>query len=392
LSSVNIPSSVTSIGIGAFIDCSSLNVITVAENNAMYHSKENCLIETDSKTLILGCKNSIIPDDGSVINIGDYAFYDCSNLTCIDLPEGLISIGSSAFFGCKSLRSINIPKNISKINYTVFSGCNLDEIRVDSENMAYSVQGNCLIETETGTLIVGCNNSIIPTDGSVIKIGPHAFSGRRNLKSISVPDSVHEIGFYAFRECTSLTELTISQGVTKIGHYIVGSCTNLKNIYFIGNPTQWNEIDISQWNEELFAANLIFLMADSTEEFLKEKITASQYFTDMGDNYECTVYKGAEIITEDTVLGTGMIIEAVNKETSESSWKEIVIYGDVTGDGQVSAADYMKVKRSIVQPDLLVGANFIAGDLDKDGILKTSDYMKIRRHITGSYNIYDNIG
>ena len=81
LTSIIIPDSVTSIGYRAFYGCSGLTSITVAKGNPKYHSAGNCVIETATKTLIAGCKTSVIPDDGSVTNIGDYAFSGCSNLT-----------------------------------------------------------------------------------------------------------------------------------------------------------------------------------------------------------------------------------------------------------------------------------------------------------------------
>ena len=97
LTSVTIPYSVTSIGNYAFYGCSGLTSITVAKGNTKYHSAGNCLIETESKTLIAGCKNSIIPTDGSVTSIGDGAFYGCTGLTSVTIPDSVTSIGDDAF-------------------------------------------------------------------------------------------------------------------------------------------------------------------------------------------------------------------------------------------------------------------------------------------------------
>lgn len=78
LTSITIPDSVTSIGDATFWGCSSLKNITVSKGNKVYHSEGNCLIETASKTLITGCKTSVIPTDGSVTSIGDSAFAGCN--------------------------------------------------------------------------------------------------------------------------------------------------------------------------------------------------------------------------------------------------------------------------------------------------------------------------
>ena len=100
LTSITIPNSVTQIGKGAFKDCSSIESIVIDATNSKYDSRNNCnaIIETSTNTLILGCKNSVIPD--GVTSIGNNAFSVCSGLTSINIPDGVTSIGDSAFEGC----------------------------------------------------------------------------------------------------------------------------------------------------------------------------------------------------------------------------------------------------------------------------------------------------
>ena len=97
LTSVAIGSGVTSIWPTAFTFYPSLERLTVAPGNPVYHSAGNCIIETATGTLIQGCKSSVIPDDGSVMSIGLAAFYDCTSLTSIIIPDSVTSIGDSAF-------------------------------------------------------------------------------------------------------------------------------------------------------------------------------------------------------------------------------------------------------------------------------------------------------
>ena len=122
LASVTIPDSVTSIGNRAFDGCKGLTSITVAEGNTKYHSSGNCLIETASKTLILGCNTSVIPSDGSVTSIDNYAFLFCTGLTSITIPNSVTSIGDNAF-RCAGLTSVTIPDSVTNIGAYAFAYC-----------------------------------------------------------------------------------------------------------------------------------------------------------------------------------------------------------------------------------------------------------------------------
>lgn len=93
---------------------STLESIEVEEGNEYFHSKNNCLIETATKTLVLGCKNSIIPRDGSVEIIGEFAFNGCMGATSIEIPEGVKEIHNMAF-AYTDFEEIVLPKSIEPI-------------------------------------------------------------------------------------------------------------------------------------------------------------------------------------------------------------------------------------------------------------------------------------
>ncbi len=192
LTSITIPDSVTSIGSYAFSGCSGLTSITVEQGNAVYHSAGNCIIETASGTLIAGCKNSVIPNDGSVTSIESYAFFNCSNLTSITIPDGVTSIGDYAFYNCVGLTSITIPD-------------------------------------------------------SVTSIGDGAFSGCSGLTSITIPDCVTSIGWDAFFGCSSLTSVTIPDSVTSISGRAFSGCSGLTSVKFNGTMAQWKAISKGSW-------------------------------------------------------------------------------------------------------------------------------------------------
>ena len=138
LTSIIIPKSLTKISYafkGIFEDCSSLESIKVAEGNAVYDSREGCnaLIETESNTLLAGCKGTKIPT--SVTGIGDEAFSGCSGLTGIEIPTNVTFIDRYAFFDCSGLTGIKIPASVTSISASAFSGC--------SENLIiYGVSGS----------------------------------------------------------------------------------------------------------------------------------------------------------------------------------------------------------------------------------------------------------
>ncbi len=168
-----------------------------------------------------------IPD--GVTNIGKYAFWNCENLTSISIPDGVTGIDSGAFLDCENLTSMTIPKSVTSIGGSLLGGCtSLTSVEVDKDNTTYHSSGNCIIETASKTLVAGCDNSVIPNDGSVTKIGASAFSGCTGLTSITIPNSVTGIGTYAFSSCTGLTSITIPSSVTSIGTYAFAGCTGLQ--------------------------------------------------------------------------------------------------------------------------------------------------------------------
>ena len=239
LSAIEIPDSVTSIGIRAF-QGSGLEDITIPAGVTR--------IETG---LFLECKQLqriTLPD--ILTEIGDNAFYTCSSLREITIPAGVTEIGIDAFSGCSSLREITIPSGVTSIADAVFSRCS-------------------------------------------------------SLGEITIPSGVTSIGSSAFSDCSSLKEITIPSGVTKIGYSLFSGCSNLETVTMLSrNP-------VSLEYEEFEGCKFV---TDNTKGIKVPAGTAETYKTAWTD--------WADYITDGTedliASGTGWTLDSSGKLTIQS--------------------------------------------------------------------------
>lgn len=185
----------TSIASGAFVSCHGLVSISVESDNPKYDSRNNCnaIIETSSNRLIVGCKNTIIPNTVTIIYAN--AFDGCLSLTALDIPNSVTGIGKEAFHNCSSLASLTIPGSVKWIESSAFWGCGLTSITIEN---------------------------------GVKSIGQYAF-GASGLTSVDIPSSVAQIGRGAFQHCRKLTSVNIPKDVTSLDRTFEG-CTNLTSV------------------------------------------------------------------------------------------------------------------------------------------------------------------
>ena len=256
LTSITIPDSVTSIGNGAFWPCTSLTSITIPDsvtsigadaldNTSWYKSQPDGVLYTGKVAYKykgkMPANTNIVLKEGTK-GIAGGAFYNCTSLTSITIPDGVTSIGNGAFWECTSLTSITIPDSVTSIGKSAFYKCtSLTSITIPDS--VTSIGGGAFWECTSLT-------SINIPDG-VTSIGESAFYNCKSLESITIPDSVTSIGVGAFHDCTSLSSITIPDSVTSIGYSAFYGWKSSQTIYIKGRskaPSGWDE----GWNKGLF--------------------------------------------------------------------------------------------------------------------------------------------
>ncbi len=327
------------------------------ENSPFYYNSsiESIIVE-DGVTSIgdeafRGCTSltrTTITDD--VTSIGHHAFYECKSFAGIILPDSLVSIGGWAFSNCESLTAITIPASVTSIEDGVFAYCDsLTGLFVDEDNPVYDSRNDCnaIIETETNTLVAGCENTIIPD--SVTSIGSYAFNGNASLTEITVPDSVTSIGECAFYYCTRLTEITFSASVTSIDDGAFCGCSSLTDVYYGGTEEEWNAIEIGEMNDDLLNTNVQFVEPDDGRIYLNDAV----YYT--FDEETGTL----------TIGGTGDMPNYAPQTSpffNNSSIKDVIIEDGVTSIG-AHAFEFCENLTSVTIPDSVTSIGYYAFEM-----------------------------
>ncbi|MBO5262094.1 MAG: leucine-rich repeat domain-containing protein [Clostridia bacterium] len=194
LEEIEIPSYITSVGSGAFSDCASLKTVKFGEGSRLTE------IDTHLFAYCEGLTDINLPK--GITQIGNYAFYGCTSLKDIKLPNGLTTINSSAFNGCTYLTNVEMPSTVASIASSVFENC---------ESLSYNEYENGLYlgnqENPYAVLIKAKDKGISSctiNEGTRV-IYEYAFSGCKNMTSVTVPLSVVSICRYAFDACSCVT-------------------------------------------------------------------------------------------------------------------------------------------------------------------------------------------
>ena len=169
-------------------------------------------------------------DDIPVTHIMVDAFYNCSSLTSVTIPNSVVYIGRNAFYKCSSLTSLTIPNSVNQIPENPFYGCtSLSEIVLDKENPYFTFDNGVLFDKNLTTLIsfLAFQQSSYNIPNTVTTIVDSAFSHCKNLTSITFPDSLITIKNSAFSNCSSLQSIVLPDSVETIGANAFFYCTSV---------------------------------------------------------------------------------------------------------------------------------------------------------------------
>ncbi len=211
-------------------------------------------------------------DDG-VTYIGNYAFYNFTNLEEIEIPDSVTEIGYCTFKNCTSLETVSIPDNVTIIGSSAFEGCS--------------------------------NLSYVTLPSNIKSIYHFTFAMCKSLEEIEIIDGVKEIGQGAFTNCSNLREIYIPDTVEKIDSRTFYGCNSLGTVYYGGSKTQWKDISISSGNSALETAEIIYLSEDDVQEIkicfmCKEKIFGDNFFYNEDGNLICNLCNSEEVQEPDT--------------------------------------------------------------------------------------------
>lgn len=246
LTTLTIGNTVESLGKSAFYYCWKTTSVNFESNSNLKEIGEYCFycmdklskitlpptVEKIGKYAFSGIGDSSFQSYGATVSFGnnnvlktieEYTFYDVCMYNMV-IPDSVTTIETSGFNGyfssftfgensqltavkerglsIRGATSLTLPKTLIDIHPRALDGTyNLTTLAVQTGNPKYHSQGNCVIDTAEKILFAGCQSSIIPSDGSVTKIGERAFYDQRYLKDINIPATITEIGedaFYSF--------------------------------------------------------------------------------------------------------------------------------------------------------------------------------------------------
>ncbi len=209
-----------------------------------------------------------------VTSIGWEAFYGCTGLTSITIPDSVTSIGYCAFSGCAGLTNITIGNSVTSIGVAAFNNCTgLTSIIIPDSVTSI---GDHAFSYCSGLTSVTVGNS-------VTSIGYNAFSGCTNLKTLTIGNSVTDMGSNTFSNCSALEEATLLNGVRSIAYSGFSGCSSLKAAYVPASVT--------------YIPTDAFDLCGNLTMYVEEDSYAHEFCEDYGFKYAFYVSDGGELLS-----------------------------------------------------------------------------------------------
>lgn len=229
---------------------------------------------------------------GGIKDIPSYCFTAMKALASLNLKEGVESIGGGCFTGT-NISVLRLPASLVSVAGGSF-GSALEKIEVAEGNPVFTCAGNCLIDRQTKTLVLGTVSGVIPSDDSVEIIGEKAFADLSDLTEISIPASVRKIETGAFCR-TGLSVISFAEGLESIGVQAFADCKNLTEVSL---PSTVKEISVSAFfGSPLEEMNFLTTQGWSVKthpdsegvpadaDKLADPVQAAAYFNELGEYY-----------------------------------------------------------------------------------------------------------
>ncbi len=441
LTSIEIPASVVYMGHEVFYKCYALTIKCRATSGAGFEEDWNYA----NNPVVWNCANNDVADDGYIYVVVDgvrYALNDTTgkamvvrqpqNITSATIPERVSyngdtyivnKISDRAFYNCTSLASVSLPDTLEYVGIYVFEGCNL----------TYNIYGNLYylgnssnpylylattdaVTINNPTLNANCKFigdsafvnaktlKIITIPASIINIGANAFYGRSSLATVTfasgsqlksignnafyncssltglvIPDSVESIGQKAFYGCSKLASITLPSSLTSIEAYAFENCVLLTSVHIpsevqyidffaFNGCTALQYVTIDEENEMTYIEDCAFLGCSSLLEItIPDSVTyiGMKAFKDCSSLTDVTLSSSLTEIKDYAFCGcsslTEIIIPSGVKEIGIYAFNDCTSLNSVTfeaGSCLLSIGEYAfyncKVLRTIIIPSTVL--------------------------------------
>ena len=343
ITTLEIPSGITSIGDGVFLSSNSLTNLTLSSKVTSIGESafRNCSNLKDVRYYIYDDLATYIQKGHPAfyVNCGIKYYWNNQEITTLEIPSSVTSIGNNAFYGCNGLTSVDLPSSITKMGECVFYNCqNLSSVKLPSEITAISNSafGECIslknIELPAGITSIGddafvnCSNlQNINLPSGITTIGTGAFWYCSNLTNVILPSALASIGAIAFANCSNLANVTLSSNITSIGYSAFSDCNSLKNLTISKDVTSIKDIRFYYEYEDLELESVYVAWQNPIEAgsfFNRIKISNCTLYVPQGTK---EAYANADVWKD-----FGNIIEydatGIDKVTNRSNVKEISRY------------------------------------------------------------------